>query len=390
MVRAKKKGVKERVSSKSHKINCPNCNKPILDNVKFCDHCGYNAKISSQKRTRVHKCPNCKGVINQYSRFCNHCGADIHVLSHSHAVKSLMYLILIIVIALAIFLFFGPIYIGDDTSSNEELSLIDNQFVTIGDTNCEWSGSNYRVCQTVDWEGNIGDYVKCSFQDGNDVEQSGNYVDSPFTCCSDVSSKGGIKISRVYLYNKAHTLVLDDSASVSCDGKPSAPFITPKKKEVSIESENFWFIAERTTSHGKGVGRELVVFDGDVESCEFSGRYYINGRKLEQQTGYCNGAKGIFVGSASAQHQEVITDPDNFAWGGLSKPKVNPLPETYDGYSFYAFTCDAKFFNDPSYKVNIQITGFGTNTLEFNWNYRNEETQPRVEVYYELACKILV
>ena len=54
-------------------MKCPNCNKEITDNVKFCRYCG--TKIET--RPEQAKCPKCGALNRQGATFCDTCGAKM-------------------------------------------------------------------------------------------------------------------------------------------------------------------------------------------------------------------------------------------------------------------------------------------------------------------------
>lgn len=54
-------------------MKCPNCNKEITDNAKFCRHCG--TKIETQPEQV--KCPKCGALNRQGATFCDSCGAKM-------------------------------------------------------------------------------------------------------------------------------------------------------------------------------------------------------------------------------------------------------------------------------------------------------------------------
>jgi hypothetical protein len=49
---------------------CPNCEKPLASNAKFCPECGYSLKPKD-------KCPNCGAKLLPDAKFCAECGQKL-------------------------------------------------------------------------------------------------------------------------------------------------------------------------------------------------------------------------------------------------------------------------------------------------------------------------
>jgi len=49
---------------------CPNCEKPLANNAKFCPECGYDLKQKTN-------CPNCGAKISPGAKFCAECGQKL-------------------------------------------------------------------------------------------------------------------------------------------------------------------------------------------------------------------------------------------------------------------------------------------------------------------------
>ena len=49
---------------------CPNCEKPLASNAKFCPECGYDLKQKTN-------CPNCGAKISPGAKFCAECGQKL-------------------------------------------------------------------------------------------------------------------------------------------------------------------------------------------------------------------------------------------------------------------------------------------------------------------------
>jgi len=49
---------------------CPNCEKPLSSNAKFCPECGYSLKVKDT-------CPKCGSKLEKNAKFCGECGTKI-------------------------------------------------------------------------------------------------------------------------------------------------------------------------------------------------------------------------------------------------------------------------------------------------------------------------
>ena len=50
--------------------SCPQCEKPLKTNARFCPECGYNLKAQNA-------CPKCNAKLSPGSKFCAECGARL-------------------------------------------------------------------------------------------------------------------------------------------------------------------------------------------------------------------------------------------------------------------------------------------------------------------------
>ncbi len=383
MVVKKKEAGKRPVHGK-----CPECGRTLDKNSRFCKHCG--AKLLPLKKIRTHKCPNCSGIVEEFSRFCKHCGANIDTLIHSKFVRFLLYFILVIVLALLVF--FAPTFVDfeemiNDGDGEELIHEISDPFLKLNTAVCTWEGDSYNVCANVNWKGKKeGDFVRCSFSGETDENK---WMSSPFTCCGDVGEEEGVKLVRAFLINDKGVNYLDDSLSVSCSGKPVVKPVVPGDK-YSTYQKNFWFIARTrggASSDGKGV--EYIEFPGKVRNCEINGKWIT--RKENNRfsgEGACDDAEGIFFGEADLYGQSVFSDPSNFWWAGFEAPMFDPEGAAHEGYGVYLDLCDTSYLTGPRNYVRGRFSGFGTKEIALDWEYYSRYPKPEVDIIIDLKCQV--
>ena len=62
------------------KVNCPYCHTEIIDDAKFCPHCGSNVaeKLNEIQETKLAKhCSNCGIELHEEAKFCASCGQKV-------------------------------------------------------------------------------------------------------------------------------------------------------------------------------------------------------------------------------------------------------------------------------------------------------------------------
>ena len=139
-----------------------------------------------------------------------------------------------------------------------------------------------------------------------------------------------------------------------------------------------------------GSGSEILDLPRSVTSCTFSGTWRTNNNQAFNLRRFCHRATGTFSGYADASEQYVINDPDIFRWAGISRAAMNPPVATHQGYSFWMETCDDDYYSlrhIPRYTAKGTITGFGTDTLAFIWDYYDENNSPVVDFSFTLTCQ---
>tara|TARA_Y100000310_G_scaffold341081_1_gene439018 strand:- start:1429 stop:2556 length:1128 start_codon:yes stop_codon:yes gene_type:complete len=365
---------------------CSSCGKPVVHGSKFCKHCGANAM--HPKKARRHHCPSCRGAIEEFSRFCKHCGANIETFLHTKYVKVLMYLIMFLVVALALLLFFSPTIVDYEGIPGEKEVVLDvgEPFLRMNNAVCTWQDDSFNLCANVNWKGSKEDYVKCSF--GGTMSDT-ELVSSPLTCCEDVGVSEGTKLARAFLIDGNGNSYLDDGLSAECKG--AAPSIPPAVLSTTYE-KSFWFTArmEKLPSFGSGV--EYIKFPGKVKSCEISGNWETSNNDpffTEGILGTCHKATGLFFGSADFYGQSVFSDPAPYKWAGTTKPLIDPIGTMHTGYGVHMYLCDNNYLTKPRYYVRGIFSGFDTDELLLEWEYNSNYPKPKVDVFVDLSCEIV-
>lgn len=311
--------------------------------------------------------------------------------THSHRVHHLLYLITFLLLVLVLIVFFSFPLFNTDSSRNSSavpLSLL------IDSLSCQWQQDHYTVCETISWGGEGTLFAKGYIPGGESMEQSQPQTASPFTYCQPVGNDDGYRVARALLFTSSG-LQRDIGQGVACIGKPAPqPVLQEPSSRLASYSTTTGFRTQNVggASYPRGSGAFTKTFPGIVRSCTFSGTWVTDNLYFHrQQTNECHRAQGIFNGSADFYEQYVINDPDLFRWAGSSQALLNPPAQRYDGYSFWMETCDNEYYSSrhtPRYGVTGRITGFGTNTLSFTWDYYDEDNKPAVDFGFTLDCQM--
>jgi hypothetical protein len=366
---------KKRVTRKK----CPSCNKLTGTDHKFCQHCGHN--LVPQKKRGVHKCPSCKSIIEGHSRYCKHCGASIDTYAHHNFVRLLMFFIIFLVAAFALLIFFSPTLVNYTSSNQGVVVESTDPFLRMSNAVCTWKDDSFNLCTNVNWDGNSGDYAKCSFS-GNMDEKT--WTSSPFTCCGDVGDVEGVKLARSFVFDEEGNIYDDEGVSVSCLGKPSKAAI-PALSSSRDYALSYWFTAKTRSTSDKGEGIEYIDFPDDVKSCEYTGRWITT---RDTNSDYCINAQGDFNGYADLFEQTVYSDPGLFRWEGLAENLIDPEGKVYDDYTIYTPICSNEFGISPKHYVKGTISGFETNRLSLEWEYFSNYPRPSVDIFLDFNCKV--
>jgi hypothetical protein len=381
---------KKKVNKKVPHVKCNNCGSMIGEISKFCKHCGFN--LVHRKKIKSHNCPSCNGIVEEFSRFCKHCGANIDTIIHSKFVRILLYFVLFLIIVLSLLLLFSPTLVNfdnvmDNGNDNNLVYELSEPFLKVNNAVCSWQDDSFNLCANVNWDGKeAGDYVKCSFGgESNDKK----WLNSPFTCCSDVGTKEGIKLVRAFLSNEKGENYMDDGLSVSCDNKPKVKYVGVGDKYTTYQ-KSFWFVAKtRGGISYYGDGTEYIEFPGKVKECEISGKWITEDNpSTSGGDSFCDGAKGVFFGDADLYEQSVFSDPEKFWWTGIRTREFDPDGMTYEGYGVYLHLCDRDYLNNPEHYIMGRFNGFGTNELALDWEYYSNHPKPLASVFVDLTCKV--
>ena len=358
---------------------CPSCHKLTRTDHKFCQQCGHN--LVPHKKRGVHKCPNCKGIIEGHSRYCKHCGTSVDTYAHHAFVRLLMFFIVFLVVAFALLIFFSPElvdYGGDQATVSEPK----DPFLRMSNAVCAWKDDSFNLCTNVNWNGDDGDYVKCSFS-GNMDEKS--WATSPFTCCGNVGTEEGIKLARTFLFDEEGNTYDDEGVSISCLGKPSSnkgSFLPDGSTEYKT---NYWFTAKSSSTTSNGHGTEYIKFPRRVKSCDYTGWWET---KKDTNSDFCVNARGVFSGYGDLFGQEVYSDPGSFRWEGLSESLLDPEGVIYEDYAIYSPLCSPDLGIAPRHYVRGKLDGFRTDRLTLSWDYFSNYPRPSVNIFLDLDCML--
>ncbi len=368
------------------KKKCSECGKPCDPKSKFCKHCGNKVV----KFKRKHKCPTCNGIIEEFSKFCKHCGASIGQLIHSGFVRVLLFFMMFLVVVLALLIVFSPTLINFEGVVSEEsgvdlTSEFSEPFLKIGDASCVWEDNEFKVCANVNWNGDVNDYVQCSFAGNVDAKK---WVSSPLTCCNKVGVEEGPNLIRSFLADGEGNFYKDVGTTVTCSGVPS-PTTSVNFASKKNYAKSFWFTASMDRSPAYGSGSKVIDFPEKIKSCEVSGRWVTKRVpfKSYEESSFCTGAEGNFLGSVDLFGQSVFSDPGYFSWAGEDKPSFDPVGLTHEGYGVYATLCDLNYNQGPRYNVNGVFRGFDTNTITLDWEYYSNYPRPDVDFFISMECK---
>ena len=375
---AKKKVTKKRAVT--HK--CPSCKKVISKVAKFCKNCGHD--IVPHKKKGTHRCPSCKGMIEGHSRYCKHCGANVDTYAHHSFVRLLLFFIVFLIAASALLLFYSPEFVNFGVVSQEVVEEPVEPFLKMGSAVCTWKDDSFTLCANVNWDGNDGDYVQCSFSGNTDGKV---WSSSPLTCCGDVGTNEGVKLVRSFLFDKEGNTYKDEAMSVNCLGKTSEESLIPVKEEESLFIEkSFWFTAMPESSSASGEDTISFNFDRNVRNCELSGTWITtrNGKYDAE----CIGATGSFNAQADLFAQTVLDNPGAFRWSGGRSDVLDPVAQAYSGEVLHTNLCDTNYNVQSKNMVTAKLSGFETKTLTYEWEYVSDYPRPHLDVFVDMSCEV--
>ncbi|HLC72684.1 MAG TPA: hypothetical protein VJH37_03820 [Candidatus Nanoarchaeia archaeon] len=304
-----------------------------------------------------------------------------------HRTHHLLYLItfLLIILVLVVFFSFSISYTSTPTSSEET-----DYSLAIDSVSCQWGQGQFTICETVSWSGSNTLFAKGYIPGGESLDMSNPQYNSPFTYCQPVGTEEGFRIARSLLYS-SRGLVRDIGQGVQCLDKPLAPVLPPTPSGNVLTVTTGFRAYPDTSSTPRGSGMFTKTFPGKVDSCTFSGFWITDNNIRFNQRNQCHKATGTFSGYADLYEQYVINDPDLFRWAGISRAALNPPVATYEGYSFWMETCDNDYYSlrhIPRYTTKGTISGFGTDTLAFIWDYYDQNNRPVIDFSFILDCQI--
>ena len=272
-------------------------------------------------------------VSKAHKRLKRHTKSHHPDMVHSSFVKFLMYMILFLIMALALLIFFSPTIVDFDGPVNGGDIIYEpvEPFLKINNAVCTWEEDSFNLCANVNWEGASDDYVKCGF--GGMMEDK-KMFSSPVTCCGDAGDEEGVSLVRAFLYNGNGEVYLDEGLSVTCTGKPKKEVTGLFPSSPEVYEKSFWFIAGPTGDMAMGGGVEYIDFPGRVKKCNVEGRWLTKGTSSEAHGAYCVGAEGEFYGNADLFGQDVFSDPDLFWWAGYSKHFIDPEGMVHEDEGF--------------------------------------------------------
>ena len=308
---------------------------------------------------------------------------------HPHRVKHLLYLITFLLILLVLVVFFSfPL---SYTPNNNIPSPTASYSLEIPSLSCTWEKDSFTLCATVVWSGADALFAKSYIPGGESLESSPPQTASPFTYCQSIGAEEGYRVVRAMLYSSTG-LVRDIGQGVSCTATSPLLPLLPSTTSNTLQTLTIGFrtyARERSSPTGSDIFTK--TFSSSVQSCTFVGSW-ITDNDLYSHNGFCHNAKGTFEGYADAYEQYVVNDPDLFFWADLSQGQLNPFPQRYDGYSMWMELCDDQYYRSnhiPRYGVQGRIEGFGTKTLSFVWNYRDDSNaRPAVDFSFDLTCTL--
>ncbi|MBS3144542.1 hypothetical protein J4208_03065 [Candidatus Woesearchaeota archaeon] len=143
--------------------------------------------------------------------------------------------------------------------------------------------------------------------------------------------------------------------------------------------------------HGlpEGSGSLTLDLPKKVKSCTFVGSWVTDNDQFHRRN-TCHNAQGTFSGYADVHKQYVVNDPNLYSWAGQSQGKLNPSAQRYEDASFSMELCDDEYYRSnhvPRYGVQGRIEGFGTETLSFTWDYKDDSNaRPQVLFMIDLTC----
>lgn len=245
--------------------------------------------------------------------------------------------------------------------------------VGITNAGCEWTGSTFWACATVEWAGLSDFYSKAFISGGESLSKSHKQDKSPYIYCQDVGNTGGKRSVQAYLYGTDDGYRNVDGATMDC---------VKNLDKSNIQEVKFSFRA-RTFGPKDAAGTEIAELKGKPLSCDYTGYYTV----LEKRNVGCYGGTGILRGHIDPGMQYVYMNPGPFDWKEMGSV-LDPAESYHEGYAVYATSCDpVNYFDGENYvrgKAKLMDEG-----VQFDWEYFNKDTKPNIDFILNLKCKIL-
>src|SRR3989344_2234110 len=118
------KRVKKRkpIVEKNNWSKCRHCGHSIDKDSTFCKHCG--AKHATIHSAHGKRCPKCGVRLEETATYCKHCGVHLDHYTGKKIIKTLIYVIMLLVFILIIFVTFNLINSQDLGNGNgDDLGL---------------------------------------------------------------------------------------------------------------------------------------------------------------------------------------------------------------------------------------------------------------------------
>ena len=314
-----------------------------------------------------------------------------HPSPHHHLfIKFITFLAALILTFFVIYIFYSSFTPPKsvDISESQPTTYLD----IIGLT-CAYEQNDYRICGNFAWIGAEGSYARVTFADSEDTATPQKYSSRQFTHCQNVDAEETTQYHNVQLslHTPGGTLIKDINKFVTCAGKPKPivkkPFTAPKSQTILQKSQLY---AYKTAGKSDGFGSYDIKFPGKAQSCVIEdGTFHIKDKQLQESfVGICHNAQGTFTSYADQYQQYTTTDPSFFTWDGISKQ--DPLPVFYDGYFSHIKLCDEGYSQKERNYVRAKMTGFGTDVITVDWEYKDITGKRRIDVLFALECDVNV
>jgi len=257
--------------------------------------------------------------------------------------------------------------------------------IILTNLHCTPTPTTLRICGTTTWVG--GSHAKAYIQGGIELQDLQAQYQQPFTSCQIIGYTEQPVTYTALLYDPSNNLLTSRTDIVTCPSPPQLP------AQPYTHTKHLQFTTSSTNNRPDNNGIITVAFPDQLQSCTITGTYTFEdggekpGTKSYKSKQYCDGASGTFTGLLTPAYQSTVNDPHQFAWD--DKQLTDPEPTTYLDYIIYARTCDTQYNLQERYFTSVRAIGLGTSTLDLYWNYKNDDTLPRVFFDTTFTCQLL-